>query len=221
MSTIPSERFKDLSAAVQNCVVSLAVLIGGGWTLYKFVATHETERASRELFQQAQLLIKVSASEMVLADGGHCIASTVAVTNSGTRNVFLDYSGEPFSVRKIDFDARGNSSLGAELRQENLVSGSRVLRVGESVEYPFIVLVRDAGVYVVRFEIPIPPQEMPGHRGGGGAEGKPYWLGTTLINIEQTKGATRPGPGPASAGKTTAAPPPAGETGSRLSTRGG
>jgi hypothetical protein len=183
MSAIQSERFKDLSATFQNCVVSIAVLVGGGWALYRFIATHEIERAKLELFKQAQILIKINASDVVLDDGKHCIASIVGITNNGTRNVSLDYSDGPFSITKVDFDVQGNSSLGAELRQDSLLSKSRVLRFGESVEYPFFVRVQDAGVYVVRFQVPLPEKEMKEHLSAGGPVGKIYWVGTTFINI--------------------------------------
>jgi hypothetical protein len=183
MSAIPSERFKDLSAGVQNCVVSIAVLVGGGWALYRFIATSEMERARLELFRQAQILIKINASDVVLNDGKHCIASIVGITNNGSRNVLLDYSDTPFSITKIDFDVLGNSSLGVELKQESLLSKSRVLRSGESVEYPFFVRVQDAGVYVVRFQVPLPSKEMQEHLSAGGPPGQIYWVGTTFLNI--------------------------------------
>jgi hypothetical protein len=191
MSAIQPEGFKDLSAAFQNCVVSIAVLVGGGWTLYRFIATHEVERAQNEVerakFASAKetgsLLIKVNPTDVVLDDGKHCIASIVGITNNGMRDVFLDYSEEPFSIAKLDFDVRGNSSLGAELQQESLLSKSRVLRMGESVEYPFFIRVQDAGVYVITFKVPLPKQEMDRHRSAGGPPGKIYWMGTAFINI--------------------------------------
>jgi hypothetical protein len=184
MSVIQSERFKDLSATFQNCVVSIAVLVGGGWALYRFIATQEIERAKLELSRQAQILIKINASDIVLDDGKHCIASIVGITNNGTRNVLLDYSDGPFSITKVEFDVRGNSSLGAELRQKSLLSESRVLRFGESVEYPFFVGVQDAGVYVVKFQVPLPEKEMAEHLSAKGPVGQIYWVGTTFINIK-------------------------------------
>jgi hypothetical protein len=198
MSSCSSERFKDLSAAVQSCVVSIAVLVGGGWTLYTFIATDEAEQARRRLFQQAQILIKITASYLPFEEKKHCIASVVAITNTGTRDVFLDYSNGPYSVAKVAFDARGNSSLGPELRQKSLFSQSRVLRSGETVEYPFFVRVEEPGVYVVRFQVPLPEKEMPLHVNAGGPKGKIYWIGTTFVNVEPPGAVTlerRSGPG--------------------------
>jgi hypothetical protein len=178
----PYESFKDLAAGIQSWIISIAVLVGGGWTLYTFVALEMTKRAEKELFGQAQVNIKIAAKQEEIESGEPCVVAIVELTNAGGRNVFLDYSEKPFVVKRVSFDQAGNSYPREVLRQPN-ISASRVLRAGETVQYPFLVLVQDPGMYIVQFEVPLPRAEMEEHLKRGGPEGKIYWQGSTVLNV--------------------------------------
>jgi len=178
----PYESFKNLASGMQSWIVSVAVLVGGGWTFYTFVALDMAKRAEKELFAQAQVNIKIAAREEDLGNGRSCVVAIVEVANAGGRNVFLDYSEKPFSVRRVSFDQAGNSHFGEELFQPNLW-GSRVLRGGETDQYPFLVSVRDPGMYIVQFRVPLPQREMEEHLRAGGPPGKIYWQGSSVVNV--------------------------------------
>lgn len=184
----PYESFKNLAAGIQSWVFSLALLVGGGWTLYTFVTLDLAKRAEKELFAQAQVNVDVAARQEFRENGDPCIVATVKVTNAGGRNVFLDYSEKPFSVARVSFDKAGNSHLGDELPQDRLLWASRVLRAGETDQYPFLRAVRDPGIYIIQFKVPVPKEEMPEHLKAGGPTGKIYWQGSTVVNITRGKG---------------------------------
>jgi hypothetical protein len=179
----PHEGFKNLAAGIQSWIISIAVLVGGGWTLYTFVVLEATKRAEKELFTQAQVNIKVHARQEALESGEPCMVAIVEVTNTGGRNVFLDYSEKPLVVKRVSFDQAGHSSSREVLRQPNISAASRVLRAGESVQYPFLILIQEPGMYIVQFEVPLPKAEMDEHRKPGGPAGKIYWEGATVLNV--------------------------------------
>ena len=182
------ERFKNLASGIQSLIVSTAVLVGGGWTLYTFRALHLEKRAQQELFAQAQVNVKVLARQESFADCSTCVAADVEITNTGRKNVFLDYAeSPPFSVTQVLFDSDGTSRLGKEIRQPSYLWASRVLRSGETVAYPFSVKVADGGMYLVQFRVPLPKGEMPYHEEVGGPVGKIYWDGATIVTVDGSR----------------------------------
>jgi hypothetical protein len=186
------ESFNNRAAGIQSYVVSVAVIVGGAWTLYTFVALDVKTRAERELFAQAQIDIEIDARQEVLEAGDLCIAATVKLTNTGKRNVFLDYRQKPFSVARLTFTHDGNSRFGSPLLQPSL-SDFRVLRTGETVRYSYAVTVPEPGMYIVRFMTPIPNVEIDEHdkiANRAGAPRRPadrpvYWAGSTLVNVQK------------------------------------
>jgi len=177
------ESFRNLASSVQSWTLSIAVIIGGGWTLYTFVALDLEEKAQRELFAQAQVSVKVLARQEIFDSCSTCVAAFVELTNTGRQNVFLDYTEAPFSVNEVLFNSDGSSRLGDEIRQANYLWASRVLRSGETVAYPFSVKVPNAGMYLVQFRVPLPEAEMKYHRDVGGSAGKIYWDGATIVTV--------------------------------------
>lgn len=180
---VKHKRFKNLALGIQSLTLTIAILVGGGWTLYTYIATDVQKLAKKSLFQQAQIDIDLQGRHYQIENNKHCISATVAITNNGDRNVFLDYSDAPFSVTLVAFNADGKSEFKKILTQSNLISKSRVLREGETVDYPFFVVVDKTGMYVLQFRVPLPPDEMPEHRGVGGPEGKIFWAGSTYLYV--------------------------------------
>ena len=155
--------------------------------MWTFRVLQIEERAKKELFAQAQVNVDVAATEEVLANGNSCIVATVKVTNAGGRNVFLDYESKPLSVRRISFGQRGESQFGGDVPQD-ILWGSRVLRVGETDQYPLVMMIRDPGMYLVEFKVPLPKSEIPEHELAGGPSGMIYWQGSTVVNIRGRTG---------------------------------
>jgi hypothetical protein len=173
--TASYESFEKLASALQSLIVSLAVLASGVWTFYTFV------------IPQAQLNVTVHAKQENVEGCSPCIAALVDVTNTGRRNVFLDFGEPPLSVWKVVLQGDGSSKLGEGIRQTNYSWASRVLRSGETVQYPFFVRVPDAGPYLVQFSVPLPEVELRQHEKAGGPKGRIYWDGAAGVTVVRAR----------------------------------
>ena len=161
-----AERFKNVAAGVQSIAVTLAVIIGGVWTLYTFSALGTKSRAEAELFQQAVLAIKVEArQESLKAEQGRFIAAIATVENKGNRNTFLDFRElKPFRVLPVVFDdaGRGEPNPLAAIEVTAPVTYVTVRR-GAVESFPMFVRVPKPGLYVVEFKAPLSPEEIKVH----------------------------------------------------------
>src|SRR5262245_32345243 len=98
--------FQLIAAGIQSILVTLALLIGGIWTLYTFRALYLKQKAQAELakteaeiFRQAVVKIIVDARQEMFGGETRCIAADVTVENLGNRNTKLDFSSWcPFRV---------------------------------------------------------------------------------------------------------------------------
>jgi hypothetical protein len=180
------ESFKNLAAGVQSWVLTIAVLVGGGWTLWTFRTLQVEERAKKELFAQAQINVDVTAKEELVPSGSSVITATVKVTNTGGRNVLLDYGSKPLSIRRISFTQQGQSLFDEPVSQD-VLWGSRVLRAGETDQYPLVLMVRSPGMYLVEFKVPLPRRELQEHLAAGGPQPPSgdniYWQGSAVVNV--------------------------------------
>src|SRR5882757_2985695 len=88
------ERFKNIAAGVQSCVIAVSVVIGGIWTYYLFKALNAKGRAIAELHElelrdreQGVIDIEISAKQVAIPGGtGRDIAIDIKVKNLGNRN---------------------------------------------------------------------------------------------------------------------------------------
>ena len=81
--------WKEPSETLRNGILVLAVLIGGGWTLYTFVRLKEAERADMELSRaMSRLNRSIEARQLDLpADGGFTIQANLTMTNIGMQPI--------------------------------------------------------------------------------------------------------------------------------------
>jgi hypothetical protein len=117
------ERFSHYCAGIQAIALTLALLVGGVWTVILYSRLHEAERASAELLvKQAevnkhelerqqnldrlqQTFGQISLSTSSLAHSGRtsCYLQVVArITNQGTRQIRLRFNkGDPLRVAEV------------------------------------------------------------------------------------------------------------------------
>ena len=69
------EDFNNLAAGIQSLLVGLAVLVGGGWALFRFFslkeikkATADLEKAKRDLQQRGHLQVEMHATQIFSRD---------------------------------------------------------------------------------------------------------------------------------------------------------
>jgi len=186
------EGFKNRAAGIQSYVLTAAVLVGGGWTLYRYI-TLDIRQAQQQLFEQAQIDVTITGTQEQLDSGELCIAAIVQITNNGKRNVFLDYGGNPFSVQQVVFNDRDRPFV------SNLPHPYpfRVLRTGEAERESFIVRVPHPGIYQVSFMVPLSEAELIEHdkiaeraKAPPRNNAKIYWVGSAFVNVHR-HGATR------------------------------
>ena len=193
MSTPESvERFKDLASGVQSIAVTLAVIIGGIWTLYTFSALGTKAKAEAELFQQAVLAIKVEARQEVLAgDQGLYIAAIATVENKGNRNTLVDFRKlKPFRVSPVVFDSDGRGTPDREATIEmNTDVPYITVRRGAVHSFSMFARVPAPGLYVVVFDAPLSEEEIrvheaSAHDSASAGEVTIVWSGTTYVAVK-------------------------------------
>src|SRR5262249_34858412 len=89
------DSFKNQAAGIQSYIFTLAVVIGGGWTFYTFVA-----KDVLKLYEEAQINVQVEAQQEktpakpMEGCGQFWVTATVRITNTGKRDVALNYVGD-------------------------------------------------------------------------------------------------------------------------------
>ena len=183
-----SEIAKNLASAFQATVVTIAIIVGGIWTLITFNLL-DLPRLRQELFRQAQVDIVIDAHHEA-RDGRNLIAATVSISNQGRRNALLDYRDTTtFSVRKIGLD--GEEAMRVLNSQDNY----RVLRSGETVRYLFVAEADGPGLYIASYRVPLSKTEEEEHwkvvreeneRNDAGIaveQGRVFWVGSTFVKV--------------------------------------
>lgn len=148
-----AETFSKVSQGVQSIVVTLAVIIGGVWTVYTFSVLGTTEKAKLELFQQAVLDVSLSArQESIGGDERFYIIGEAVLTNKGNRNTMI---GEECTIvlSKFSFDESGKGHW--EKMSEFSYGKEILLRSGASRQFPFATTVSEKGMYSVEFLTPV------------------------------------------------------------------
>jgi hypothetical protein len=55
------ERIRDLTGIAQNLLISLAVVVGGAWTIFMFWTERPDRKAEREAFARPIITVEVTA----------------------------------------------------------------------------------------------------------------------------------------------------------------
>ena len=183
------EVFKNRAAGIQSCLLSIAIIFGGSWTFYTFVV-----RDVLKSFEEADINIEIAAREEVLLTGQLCVSATVKITNTGKRNVFLDYRRGEEERKLTDPDYLFSITNSFTEERGTIVASSlplyRVLRSGETTQYSIVATAPSTGVYVLYFSVPLPGPELEIHnriassvRPKLGKTGPISWEGSTVINV--------------------------------------
>lgn len=194
----------DIASLIQNCLVSVAVIVGGVWTLFTFGALNMKKKAEAELADlQHRLsfkpLINISVdaeAHQAIDRDGFLISAVVRIENVGTRDTSLYFPANrrPFCARRVHARARGDVELGL-IYETGLPFGDTsddfsrgaVVRAGARVELPFVVHVPETGVYLASFSV-YPTVEDREFSVSAGAEStsKITWTGRTYVLVQET-----------------------------------
>jgi len=159
------EKFKNILAGIQSLVISVAVVIGGVWTLITFNVLDQVAKARAELevlqSRHSAIEIDIEASQVSLSDDQRkqCILASVVIKNTGTQNAVLEFQRDgPMAVTPVTFDKNGAPVYGETVRasiagsnpRKTITTGTFV-RAGSRSHYRILVPVQKPGVYFLTF----------------------------------------------------------------------
>jgi len=146
--------FRDCAQGAQSIVILIAVVVGGLWTLFTFTALGSRKRAQRELFEQAVVTLVTEAIQIQVPDSDLLtVAVTTTMTNTGNRNVYVDFENySPVVVAPIIFDGDGRAFSGSPILGRLEGIRSLTLRSGALQRYSAFVTVPHKGLYYAEFQ---------------------------------------------------------------------
>ena len=175
--------FYNVAKGVQSIVITLAVIIGGIWTVYTFSVLGTAEKAKLELFKQAAFEIDVNAKYETTGEKSFYILGIITITNKGNRNSLFSSKNSVLTVYKIDFDNRGGSTF-REVAKMEYPAGS-VIRTGTSHKHPFLLRVFEKGAYYINYAAPITDEDAKIYKESGGEDIQNVsWSGQTHLVIK-------------------------------------
>jgi hypothetical protein len=167
------ERFKDIAAGIQSYILSLAILVGGSWTLYTFwtlgtatKATQDVEVAKAQLAKLNQELagqgfLDLSIQARPLSMKGHRgILAEVTIRNTGSAYTTLPISEHACAISGVKQYAKGILKVSQpvyadtyyEFAPAAMSLGWIGIDPGASRVLPFFAQVQRRGVYLVVFQ---------------------------------------------------------------------
>ena len=166
------EDFKNLAAGIQSLLVGLAVLIGGGWALFRFFslrevkkATAELEKMKRDLQQRGHLQIEMKASQIFSSDYiEKYINVSLLISNVGNRSEVIRWLDSKFSASPVSRGVNGEVKLGepiwAQVYSQHFKLEASTIDPGTSESYALLIPVGSDGVYLLEASLAGSPAEM-------------------------------------------------------------
>ncbi len=161
MSTTPKDitRIKNVLSAAQSAAVTLAIVVGGIWTLFTFwglgsINRSQAEQAviQRDLAQAEVVNVVVSATQNSAPDvAGHFASGEVIIKNDGSVRTTI-----PFDSRSLRIARRLTDGSYEIVREAPLyaVGGPQTswgLPPGSTARFSFFEPVPGPGVYLIQF----------------------------------------------------------------------
>ena len=158
-----ADRFSKLLGGIQAGVVSIAVVVGGAWTLYAFNAQLQVDNAvaqltklKREIDAEPKLEIGLELAQLDPAGSEKLVLGKLNIKNTGTADIAIVLVDTPLEVFAVDFDKEGlerwSEASAVPLRQsDKTVYGALAIQAGSQVSRSFLVNVGRPGLYAIKF----------------------------------------------------------------------
>jgi len=163
------DRFSKLWAGAQSFVVSVAVLAGGGWTLYTFISLNLIGKAKADLEKsrietrdllrrQPVLSMAITSVQETLGSGGYDLAITVLIENKGSLNTQITWTkATPLVIASFRQGEQGHLVPGTVTVAKPLAlvetsPSSYLILAGGLLRLPFLVHLTHAGLYYLQFQ---------------------------------------------------------------------
>lgn len=167
------DRFKSIAAGVQSIALSLAVVVGGIWTLYTFSAFEEIDRRQAELETVRRGLVERGILDIGMttrqepgdAGGQRYLVVTVEITNRGNRSEALRWDAGGLLAARTGIASDGRQVQGSPVQARYARVGgepeSSTILPGQTRRFPFLLGLDAAGMYLLQFEAEVSPLELP------------------------------------------------------------
>lgn len=156
------QQVQALASATQSIVISLAVIIGGAWTLYTFQAQLHVENAQaqlqklkREIESEPRLEIDMTTQELDLPRSSErFILGTITVKNVGSANTVLILDEKPIRIYSVEVGSQREEWTevsATPLKTGPKAHGWLVCHVGATTHAEFVARIDGPGLYVATF----------------------------------------------------------------------
>lgn len=194
------ERVKIVCETIQSLAVSVAVLVGGSWALYKYVILESPtgqvalDELKRICASRGSLDIKIEATDETLQ-----LFGKVLIKNIGTRVVALDMREDsPITVSQLAFPEPGKIEAATTFLVkfpyqfgQAPIAGLDFFSIlpGRTVELHFATAVKNPGAYLISFmggRRNVDPDEEICRKSSSGAEHQDLvWAATSIHYIKK------------------------------------
>ena len=161
------DRFQKIAAGIQSLLVSIALLVGGGWTLYAFTSQLQIENSraqlaklKRELSESPRLELDLTVSSLSVSRSSkhRYFECRLTVKNVGTKSTVMKFSEKSIVLSQVKLLGRGElqwkiaqnlvvPTLGVDGAQSDLAS--LVVHPGTKNEATWVIEIDSPGLYVL------------------------------------------------------------------------
>lgn len=163
------EEFKHLASALQAIAISLAVIVGGFWTLYRFFslqsiekALAEVEKLKKEISAHGVLEITIVAS--IPEAVSNALILNILVKNVGTQKETIEWGKSTVNLCSIDPKSLNTTPLSLEAKALRHSINSRntfsVISPNESKTFPFLATGLEPKLYLIQAKLAGSSKEM-------------------------------------------------------------
>lgn len=187
------QRFENIASGVNKIVLTIAVIVGGCWSLfvYRDVARREALKA------QSNLIVRVEAAQLVVPeDPSLYIRGIVEIRNAGTRNTIMILpSRGQVEIARVDFDKEGRDRFTSRDTTQvymwaDRAPTSKTSLMGGMDDLPFVQRVSGPGVYLVSFSVLRDSVDVLMAGGNGPGDRKLSWTGATYVVVSVSQPST-------------------------------
>lgn len=146
--------FSARASGIQAVLLSVGIIIGGLWTLYRFRTLGESKRAKAELESMRSFELSLSGSAHESHAGARFILVTASIHNSGSHIEFIDWARTTVQCARLErFD--GDKPILSEWRRltrlAKLGADISAVEPGENVKFAFALPLEEDGIFYVDF----------------------------------------------------------------------
>lgn len=164
----------EIVSVVKDTILTLAVIIAGGWALYRYELTESISAKVRYELELArakqQIQLSTSLQESVKKIGDkYMIYGKINLKNIGSKDIVGDIEkSAPVSLFKIDINKNPVDTddeakiVGYIFDEDGKYQDAISIDVGSELSLPFAIIADQKGMYLLNIAIPVPQGALSG-----------------------------------------------------------